>query len=314
MLNTRLSTNIPNNLNKEAKSNEIFLATQISSKITKILENLNLLNYKLDGDEEILVDLIKKEKFKLTSESSRENLEKIYRLLIKYVKSKLIMCFNMQKKESTSNYLKSSKILVSKDYNTKNKLVIFIPDRQTDCCIFSKVSLIYGSLKKGSIINYVEQAMNSNYSVLLMNPYKHEKKDKTTTFKQYDHYDYCEAVYEEFVLGRENIKNIVFIVNKMGSFTMIKLINKFKEDFRLKVKKVILINSSHNSMFEVLSPEMRIDFETKCTNYITSSSPEGTLLYSSTESNEGCENRSSGSLNESLSYHMIKEDIGKILN
>ena len=311
MLNTETSTN--SNTSKELRSQDPSISSQIFLKITKLIDNLNLLGYKLDTEEEVLVDLIKKEKFKIISDFSRENLEKIYRLLVKYIKCKLIMSYNMQKRECNSSYIKNSKILISKDFGTKNKIVVFIPDRLTESCCLSKVSLIYGSVKKGSIINYVEIAANNNYSVILMNPYKKEKKDKAKNSKQYDHYEYCQAVYDELILGKEWIKTMVFIVNKMGSYTMIKLIDKFREDFKQKLKKIILINSSHNNMYEILSSEMKLDFEKKCTNYITSTSPEGTLLYSSSESNEGCENRSCGTLNESLSYYLIKEEIAKSL-
>ena len=298
-------------------------STSVSSKLTKIVDNLNSYGFKLEGDDETVVDLVKKEKIKLTA-SIKESYPKIYKLLVKYIKAKLTMCYSMEKlyfnKLDVTSPIKgktkviSAHVLATHDFGTNNKLLILIPDQGEDnqLGIFSKTTLIYNSLKHGSMITYVEAATINNYSVLLMNPNKLRSNKTNLEIPEYsDHYSHCEYIWNEFIASNTKITQIIIIGNGNASISIIKLMNKFRQDFKNRVRKISLINSNHNIMYEILSTEMKMEFERKCTNYILSSEKEGTLLYSSSESSEGCENRSCGSVREETAHFLILDEISK---
>lgn len=52
------------------------------------------------------------------------------------------------------------------------------------------------------------------------------------------------------------------------------------------VKKIALINSIHKSFVDILDEETKSYFQRVAVNYIPSTEPEGTLLYSCLESDE----------------------------
>jgi hypothetical protein len=279
----------------------------ISPKMTKIIDTLNSYNYKLDGDEETLIEISKNEKYKMTT---REDLERVLKLLHKYIKAKIRMCYNLNKiKIPVKNT--NLHILTSQDFKQNNKLLLIIPDRGIDALgVFSNVGIIYESTRKGSMIDYIEAAKNSNYSFMTFNP--NRKKLENTHMS--DHYIVCEYIWREFISSQNNLNNVVIVAHRNSSLSLIKLMTIFKEDFKNKVKKIIFIDSSINNMHEILKSDMKLEYENKCTNYILSSVPMGTLMYSHSESMEGCENRSCGTTNPNLSHYYILPEIKKYLN
>lgn len=117
-----------------------------TSKVNKILDLLTNLKYKIEGEDEVLVDIVKskykfidyiiEEKYKFNI-SNIDNFNKIYELLVKYVQAKLRICYNINKLEipvtsSTSESRAHSHIFISNDYGVNSKLLILIPDKG-DC-------------------------------------------------------------------------------------------------------------------------------------------------------------------------------------
>jgi hypothetical protein len=233
-----------------------------NSKMNKILESLNTLNYKLEGDEEIIVDLIKKEKYKLKISKASDNFENISKLLFKYIKAKIRMCYNIQKikfgGKDTSFYgsINIANLLSDCARNEIfKKIMIIIPDRGNDLGIFSKVGLIYESVKSGSMIGYIELAQKLDYKIILLNPYKNVDK--------YQPEEYIELFWQEIILNKKlaNVNNICLISHQHSSINVIKLLSKYEDDFKNRIQRVIFINSGHNSMFEILPLELRFEFE-----------------------------------------------------
>jgi hypothetical protein len=291
-----------------SKSNQIVIQIpNVSQKMTKIIEILNSFNFKLEGEEEVLIDMSKGEKYKL---STQENLEKILRLLYKYIKSKLRLFYNINKIKLPVKSASLS-VLATEDFNKNNKLLFIIPDRGLDALgVFSNVGLIYESTRKASMINYFEMGINSRYSVMAINP----NKKKLENLGLPDHYSTCEYFWKELISSQKKINNIIVVAHRNASLSVIKLMNIFREDFKNKVQKIICIDSSLFKMCEILNSDMKLEFENKCTNYILSTSPVGTLVYSHSESIEGCENRSSGTTNPNLVHHLILPEIKKFLS
>ena len=205
----------------------------------------------------------------------------------------------------------SLSVLATEDINKNNKLLLIIPDRGLDALgVFSNVGLIYESTRKGSMINYFDMGINSKYSVMAINP----NKKKLANLGLTDHYLICEYVWKELISSQNKINNIIIVAHKNASISVLKLMNVFREDFKNKVQKILCIDSSQFKMCEILNSEMKLEFENKCTNYILSTSPVGTLVYSHSESMEGCENRSSGTTNPNLVHHLILPEIKKFLS
>lgn len=278
----------------------------ISPKILKIIDALNCLNYKFESEEEVLVDISKNEKYKLTTP---EDLQKIIKILHKYIKSKIRGSYNLNKIKIP---VKNTNIhfLCSEDFKQNNKLLLVIPDRGVDALgVFSNISIIYESIKKGSMIEYIEAAKYSNYAFMTFNP--NRRKLHNTHIS--DHHLVCEFIWKEYISTQNKLNNIVVVAHKNASLSIIKLMTVFKEDFINKVKKIIFIDSSIYNMPDILKTEMKLEFEKKCTNYILSPAPLGTLIYSHSESMEGCENRSSGVTNLNLCHYNILPEIKKFL-
>jgi hypothetical protein len=61
---------------------------------------------------------------------------------------------------------------------------------------------------------------------------------------------------------------------------------KLESDFMKYVKRIALINSLHKNFVEILDDEAKSYIQKVTTNYIPSTEPKGTLLYSCNESDE----------------------------
>lgn len=59
-----------------------------------------------------------------------------------------------------------------------------------------------------------------------------------------------------------------------------------ENDFMKYVKRIALINSFHKNFFGILDEESKSYFQRVATNYIPSTEPKDTLLYSCNESDE----------------------------
>ena len=74
---------------------------------------------------------------------------------------------------------------------------------------------------------------------------------------------------------------IIIISQKTASINLIKLLEKYPSDFIEKTKKIILINSKHFDMHQILDKDIKELFRQKATNYTLATDPVGTQLYSS---------------------------------
>ena len=230
--------------------------------------------------------------------TDKVNLEKIYKLIVKYLEAKLEFNFNMIRtvipKIIRDQNTPKSYIFLSKDFFENKTLCVIIPDRgDNHPAVFNKSSLFYESLKKGSVFPHVGLAYKENYSILLMNPNNIKDPETGKNILEFnDHYSHCEYVWNEYITGKR-YEHVVIIAHQLASLSVIKLVNKFSKsfvylenDFMKFVKKIALINSIHNSFVDILDEETKSYFQRVAVNYIPSTEPEGTLLYSCLESDE----------------------------
>ncbi len=211
-------------------------------------------------------------------------------MIISYLEAKLENFYNITKTVipkliRDQNTVKSS-IFLSKDFNENKCLCVFIPDRgDNHPTVLNKSSLIYESLRKGSIFPFVEYAYKENFSFLIINPNFTKDNSGKPMSEFTDHYSHCEYIWNEFITGKR-YEHIVVIAHQLASISLIKLVNRFsinhviiESDFIKYVKRIALINSLHKNFFEILDDESKLYFQKVTTNYIPSIEPKGTLLY-----------------------------------
>jgi hypothetical protein len=277
-------------------------------KINRILEELNLMSLKIEGDDEILLNM-RGEKYNL--KESNSNMENILNILYKYVVVKLESKFGMI-------HHPTYPAMFTENLGKSEKLFLIIPDISLNCLgVFSNAALIYDGVKKGSMYNLVESAVENSYQVLLINPNKlkisQANQIKINSAKK----SYCEIlriIWTELVSPLLSLNKIVIVADKNSCISLFRLMSVYKEDFLKKVTKVVFINSSPFKMYKTLPEQLKIFLENRCTNYVPSSLPLGTLLFSSSESGEGMESRSCGRQDEKLSHVDLVIEIAKFLN
>jgi hypothetical protein len=101
-----------------------------------------------------------------------------------------------------------------------------------------------------------------NYSIMLMNPNKLvDNKQNTRINEFHDHYSHCEYIWKEYISKADYINNITIVAQGNASLSVIKLMNKFGNDFKYKVTHICFINSNHNRYYELLDQDKIYIFE-----------------------------------------------------
>ena len=289
---------------KISNENKIVDKNSSNEKINKILDELNSLNYKIEGEDEILLNL-RNEKFKLIESET----EKILKLLNKYVYFKLESNFNMNEHPSfpaffTNNFAKSEKLL------------LIIPDiLMNSYGVFSDVSLLYEGIRRGSMYNLIELGVENKFSVMIVNPNKlRDLKEKSSS--QYNpkksFAKILQSIWNELISPLSFLNKIIIVSHKNSCLSLFNLMNSYKEDFRNKVSKIILIDASPFKMYKTLLDPLNL--ENKCTNYIPSTLPIGSMVYSAAESEEGVESRSCGTLDPTITHLHLTTEIAKFFS
>lgn len=160
-------------------------------------------------------------------------MEIIYKIIVYYLEAKLDFSYNLTKTVipkliRDQNTVKSF-IYLSKDFMENKSLCIIIPDRgDNHPVVLNKSSLFYDSLKKGSVLPYVDNAYKESFSILIMNPNLLKDCFGKPVLEYCDHYSHCEYIWNEYVSGKR-YENIVVIAHQLASISLIKLVNKFSK-------------------------------------------------------------------------------------
>jgi hypothetical protein len=281
-------------------------------KISRILEELNLMSYKIEGEDEILLNM-RGEKYNLIESNCK--LENILNLLYKYVGIKLESKFRMIQHPTYP-------AMFTENFGKAEKLIFVMPDISINCLgVFSNSALIYNGVKKGSMYNFVELGVEKGYQVMIINPNKLRDSsalqinpiiNKDTIKKSY--YSILKIIWCELISPLLSLNKIIIVAQKNSCISLFRLMSEYKEDFLKKVTRIVLINSSPFKMYKTLNEQLRIMLENRCINYVPSNLSAGTLIYSSSESGEGMESRSCGRQDEQLSHVDLVNEIAKFLS
>lgn len=253
-------------MNEEQTKNQI--------KLNKIIESLQKYNLAIN-EEGMLIKMIQKPK---TFQEFNDTYPQILRLITKYIKVQLFLKYNMTKYKillPNKEYIYCSNNLVIPNLIIQTKLLIILNDPNNPLGVFSKPKLIFENIPSGSVFPVLDLAINKNYSVIIPYIYKKDKID-------YNIDAILGNFWKVFIQIRlKYISEIIIISQKTASINLIKLLEKYPSDFIEKTKKIILINSKHFDMHQILDKDIKELFRQKATNFTLATDPVGTQLYSS---------------------------------
>ncbi|CAG8485701.1 9889_t:CDS:10, partial [Dentiscutata heterogama] len=293
-----------------------------------IPRDLEALGYKIDEKNQ-LVSIEDGEiyKFEVKDRAYNERLyDIIMELLASWVEEKLQKDLGFIKKilplGATENDI-HTKIFLTPDYETNDKMIIFIPGTAHSVGIWSRRALIDISVIDGSMINYAKRALDLGFSIVMLNPnevfwYKGKGVlilPKTTApFDTIPGSESPEAhtsyVFENILMNikspiphRPSAAQKIFIVaNSYGGHCAIDVMQNHFNELSERVKAIEFTVSAHSIDF-VKTDRMKVWIREHCRNWLMSDLPIGEEII---DTRFGCHSFSSGSeLIEYITYAVI---------
>lgn len=189
-------------------------------------------------------------------------------------------------------------VYCSKNYENCETLLIIIPGTRTQAGIWSRSLCIDEGLNIGSVIPYVEKAIDSGYGVIVTNPnanfVKTLNSDGNTIKIPIKHNETPEShliyVYDK-IITKSSCKNIVCVAYAYGG-VIVKNLLRIRPECMNKIKSIAFLESQH-----ILTAELSLDeadskqvctfLEDKCINWKISPYRSGFRLEDE-ESRTGC--------------------------
>ncbi|CAG8681023.1 23632_t:CDS:10 [Dentiscutata erythropus] len=268
-----------------------------------IPRDLEALGYKIDEKNQ-LVSIEDGEiyKFEVKDRAYNERLyDIIMELLASWVEEKLQKDLGFIKKilplGATENDI-HTKIFLTPDYETNDKMIIFIPGTAHSVGIWSRRALIDISVIDGSMINYAKRALDLGFSVVMLNPnevfwYKGKGSESPEAHTSY--------VFENIVIPSAAQK-IFIIANSYGGHCAIDVMQNHINELSERVKAIEFTVSAHSIDF-VKTDRMKVWIREHCRNWLMSDLPIGEEII---DTRFGCHSFSSGSeLIEYITYAVI---------
>ena len=201
---------------------------------------------------------------------------------------------NYQNRDET---IPQCKILTTKDFSTNPKCLILIQGTGVvRLGQWARSVCINENLRLGTMIPYVEKAIENNYSVIIMNP--NERKDFKTEeeIKEFNTMEkHSVYVYNNIIKKNDNIKDIYIVAHSMGGECTVEILLNNKEDLiNGKIKKIAFTDSVHGDDYLKLGKECVEIFRKISRNYIGSDKPAGVFVRDYTTSYGGVDCYSSG--------------------
>ena len=247
-------------------------------KQNKIINSLQEYNLAIN-EEGMLIKMIQKNK---TYQQFESEYPKIIKLISKFIKTQLILKYNMSKYPiliPNKDIIYCSHNLVIPNLIKKTKILIILTDPNNPLGVMSKSHLIFNNIIAGSVFPFIDVAINKNYDVVMPVIYKKTQTDNIDSI--------LDNVWKAFIQIRyKYITDIVIISHKTATINLIKLMNKYPSNFIDKTRKIMLINSKHFDMYNILNSDIKEFFRQKATNYILSNAPISTLIFPSSTSLE----------------------------
>ncbi|CAB4486626.1 hypothetical protein RhiirA5_347698 [Rhizophagus irregularis] len=209
-----------------------------------------------------------------------------------------------------------TKIYVSPDYLTNEKMMIFIPGTSHTIGIWSRRVLADKSVVEGSMIAYTQRAIEMGFSVVITNPNEvFWYKDKgvlilpksTSEFSTIPGSEspenHIKYVFENFVIP-SGAQKIVIVANSYGGHCAIDIVQNKFDALKDRVKAIEFTASTH-SIDYVMTDKMRVWVREHCRNWLMSDQEAGKEVI---DVRFGCTSLSSGAeLNEFVTTDVIDD-------
>ena len=290
---------IQNNIKSEEKENKNKLKKEETSD-----ELEKLIDYKYNDKGELRHKKTQEKVGKL----NQKEYELVGKYVQKYVEELLIQKFDLvtlyvpnQKSKDFSKRDETQaqcKILTTKDFPTNPKCLMLIQGTgAVRLGQWARSVCINDDIYLGSMIPYVEKAIQNNFSVIIFNPNERfdyiNNDEKIKEFNSME--NHCLYVYNNIVKTNDNIKEIYIVAHSMGGQCTIEiLIENINDLMENKIKKIAFTDSVHGEDYEKLGKEGVQIFRKISRNYIGSQEPVGTFVRDYTTSYGGVNCYSSG--------------------
>lgn len=282
----------------------------------------NEIDYKYNEKGELVHKITGEKVGKLT----QEKYEQVGLYVAKYLEQKLIKTFDLttlyipnKSKDLTKRdeNIAQCKILTTKDFPSNARCLILIQGGGVKLGQWARSVCINENIYLGSMIPYVEKAINNGFSAIIFNP--NEKTDfvyndeKITEFTCLE--EHCVYAYQNIVKKNKNIKEIYFVGHSVGGVCILEILSKNKDDLlKGKIKKIAFTDSIHheNECIELGEKENKKLIEIS-RNYVRSDKPAGTFLGDYKSTQRGVDIYSSGHLKHEYTSGTAVDNIFEFL-
>ena len=268
-------------------------------------------NYKYNNDGE-LHKKNSKEKPKILE---KNEYEQVGTYVIKYIQYKILSEYNLypmfiplnpeKDPKNILNYLDPDteipqcQIYCSKDFFTNSKCLIIIQGTgAVRVGIWARQICINDNIENGSMISYIQTALEKKYSLIILNPNERydDNKDTSKQIKEFPTMEkHCNYVYNNIIKNNDEIKEIYIVAHSMGGYCTIDILHQNKDDLLSgKIKKIAFTDSVHGRHYKILDENSIKIFKKISRNYVSSNEKVGKLISNSEESIDGVDNYSSG--------------------
>ena len=276
------------------------------------LENIEKdVNYKYNNDGE----LHKKKSKERVKMLEKNEYEKVGIYVIKYIQYKILSEYNLlpmfiplnpeKDLKKISNYLDPDteipqcQIYCSEDFFTNPKCLIIIQGTgAVRVGIWARQICVNDNIKNGSMISYIQTALEKKYSLIILNPNERydDNKDTSKQIKEFPTMEkHCNYVYNNIIKNNDNIKDIYIVAHSMGGYCTIDILHQNKDDLLSgKIKKIAFTDSVHGRHYKILDENSIKIFKKISRNYVASNEKVGKLISNSEKSIDGVDNYSSG--------------------
>ena len=266
----------------------------LSNKEKEIGQNIilneleNKINYKYNENGE-LVHKVTGEKVGKLGKDEYEQVGKYVEMYLEnYFIEKLNLTFLYVPNNKSTDFQKRDKnqaqckILITKDFQTNPKCLIIIqgagPVRLGQ---WARSICINDNIFLGSMIPYVQKAVENNISVIIFNinmrtDFEDEKKiiEEFSTHEKHSLY-----IYNNIVKKNKNIKEIYFLAHSVGGDCTLEILFNNKKDLMSgKIKKIAFTDTVHGEEYEKLGEKGVQIFKNVSRNFICSDKPAGTFI------------------------------------
>lgn len=225
--------------------------------------------------------------------SSQSEYDQIGNLVIGYVQSKMKKELGMKEIWIPEDSGEKCNIFLSNDWetNTEKAMVLIQGARDVRAGIWARSVCINENLELGSMLPYINQALQEKYSAIIFNP-NFNKDPKTGKAIKYCENSFAHTLYvwEKYV-QRSRAKSLAIVAHSFGGVCTLELIKKHWSDFNNKVKAIAFTDSVHT--FDPRLTQEQNDYLMRTSvNWAKSSEPLNTKIVSPIDN--GCVNVSAG--------------------